>query len=137
MNAPSRLFRTPQPSETGAPVEVIADRDPNAAARRVAIDEKTQEALEAAVNQDAADMRDAAILNTLLLAKQHAQSHEITAEDVARWRRIRAEIDATATAEGERVPTGFGPAVRTAHAVQLVRTVAKFGANVETKSVEG
>ena len=112
----------------------IGDRDAVSAQRRVAIDAETQTRLEEEINQAAADIRDAAIWNTILLAKQHARSHEISSEDVARFRRIRSEIDATATAEGETVPTGFGSAVRTAHAIHMVKTAAKLGAKVETKS---
>ena len=112
----------------------IDDRDPVAAARRVSIDEAAKLALENEFNTGLADIRDAAIWNTILLAKQHARSHEVTAEDVARFRRIRDEISIVATADGETVPSGFGPAVRTRQAAYMVQAAVRAGAKVEPQA---
>ena len=106
----------------------IPDRDANAAFRRIAIGDKGRDAVKADLDQRMADFRDAAIWNTILLAKAHGESSAITQEDVERWRAIRAITDKIAMNgnDGEAVPQGFEAAVRTRQAETLAKA-AKGG----------
>ena len=104
----------------------IQDRDPVAASRRLVAVDAARRAIEDDLNQFNADLRDAAILNMILLAKVHGSTRDFTAEDVRRWRMIRAHTDATVIGgEEEVIPSGFGPALRTEQAAAFVRLAAK------------
>jgi hypothetical protein len=83
-------------------------------------------------DQRTADMRDAALLNAIAVAKAHGMSPEWTEADVARWRYMRTMTDAIAAGanEGEALPQGFGPAVRARQTEVLLRIATKATAFV-------
>jgi hypothetical protein len=111
---------------------LVQDRDPLAAARRVTIDEASEQRRPAELDQRTADMRDAALLNAIAVAKAHGMSPEWTEADVARWRYMRTMTDAIAAGanEGEALPQGFGPAVRARQTEVLLRIATKATAFV-------
>ena len=128
------LFET-HPNPGGQTAMATQDRDPIAASRRAEEallkipDRPTVHKRQGEdIDQRAADMRDAAILNTILLAKTHGLSQEITEADVERWRKIRAITNdlASGANEAEAVPIGFGAPVRARQTEVLMKIAAKI-----------
>lgn len=113
----------------------IPERDPAAVEAGVAAVKRIADDQLADVDQRLSDIRDAAIWNTIMLAKSHGQGLEVTEDDVAHWRYIRSVTDRIAEngGEGEFVPQGFGPAVRTRQAEALIKLAASANlkSNVE------
>ena len=112
----------------------MSDRDPIAAARRVTEAEDTyvprpvaQHPYSRDIDMQFSDIRDAAILNTIWLAKSHGMSPDFTEADVARWRQMRALTNdiASGSNETESVPLGFGPAARSRQTDALIKIAAK------------
>lgn len=124
---------------------VPQDRNPVAAAQRVSAELAIEEAINQAaqhasnearnhrdrsaadIDEQRANMRDAALLNALAVAKAHGMSAEWTETDIARWRIMRAMTDEIASGanESETVPQGFGPAVRARQTEAMLRAMAK------------
>lgn len=106
------------------------DRDPVAAAKRVSASENGHFAVADALAQRAADMRTAAVLNALAVAKAHGCSPEWTEGDVARIREILVMTNEIAGGanDAETIPQGFGPLVRARQTEALLRAVAKAAA---------
>lgn len=122
---------------------VPQDRSPIAAAHRVTIGEAQIQAeariIRKNLDQRSADMRTAAILNALAVAKSHGMSPEWTEADVERLRNMLAMTDEIAAGanDGETVPQGFGPAVRARQTEALLRAVAKLPKTADAPGFTG
>lgn len=78
------------------------------------------EAVASAVDMKAWDVRLAAILNALDIAREHGARKEWTSGDSRAIRNMIATLDASVTGEGAGViPSGFGAAVRTKYVAEI------------------
>lgn len=110
------------------------DRDPVAASRRVSADEidkivsednGAQAAIQRELDLGLWDVRLAAILNTLDIARSHGEHRDWTQDHAAQIRAMMAIADqVVAGGEGQLVPQGFGPPVRAAVSLAFIRAKA-------------
>jgi hypothetical protein len=89
-------------------------------------------------DQRSADMRDAALLNAIAVAKDHGLSPDWTDGDIARWRWMRTHMDAISSGSNaaETIPQGFGPAVRTRQTEVLMGIATRMAAEMAAKMAE-
>lgn len=85
------------------------------------------------LDQRAADMRVAALLNALAVAKAHGMSPEWTEGDVERLRNMMGMTDEIATGanDAESVPQGFGPAARARQTKALLKAARPVDGDAE------
>lgn len=128
---------TPPPADP-----VPQDRSPIAAAHRV--DAASIAAVESALRDDADmrlwDMRLAAVLNTMDIARAHGEHRDWTNEHARQIRQMLAIADSAVVGdENAIVPSGFGPVVRTQLALTFIKAQAKAArpANGDAAGAEG
>lgn len=113
--------------------QVPQDRSPLAAAQRVnAAEQAVADAIRGAVDmRDDADLRLwdirlAAALNSMDIARAHGEHQYWTAEHSRQIRAMMAIADEVVTGDANAiVPSGFGPPVRTALAEALIKAHAR------------
>ena len=81
-----------------------------------------RDAVQRELDQQLQDMRLAAVLNTLDVAKSHGEHRDWTSEHARQIRAMMAIADAAVLGDGAGVvPQGFGPPVRTQLALKVIQ----------------
>jgi hypothetical protein len=108
---------------------VPQDRNPVAAAQRVSAAENGHSAVRAEIDLRLWDIRLAAVLNFLDIARSHGEHRDWTSDHAAQIRAAMAIGDAAVAGEGPGIiPQGFGAPVRTALALTFIKAQAKSAA---------
>jgi hypothetical protein len=106
---------------------VPQDRDPLAAARRVGIGDAGRDAVQRELDLRLWDMRLAAVLNTMEIARAHGEHRDWTSEHSSQIRAMMAIADDAVAGDGGAgvVPQGFGAPVRARLALTFIQAQAR------------
>lgn len=110
------------------------DRNPIEAARRVDIADDIRGAVRAEADLRLWDMRLAAALNFLDIARAHGEHKDWTTDHSRQIRELMGIADAAVAGDGAGIiPQGFGPPMRTQFALTFIKAQAKTAGQENTQ----